>query len=169
MRGRLDEHNPIHMIQLKPVLVLTLVRQVLPQDPVGWSGLGPGAWKWLSEGWVNSETQFQGFHGDGMARAHTPIIWPLYYPKGACAGRRYRPVAKGASSEHHGAHLKHIERGGCWCRSGLAYLLEVRERVAQTGDRSLKFRSLQQLSARSFVIGCAHPEWVPLSAMVSSI
>ena len=61
---------------------------------------------------MDSETQYQGFHGGGMSRDHTPIILPLYYPKGACAGRRYRPVAKGASSKHLGAHLEYLEGGG---------------------------------------------------------
>lgn len=74
MRGRLDEHNPIHMIQLKPVLVLTLVRQVLPQEPVGWSGLGSGAWKWLSEGWVNSGGTSTGTQRPST-KAFTVMVW----------------------------------------------------------------------------------------------
>ena len=60
------------------------------------------------------------------------------------------------------------EIGGCWCRSGLVCLLEVIEQVTQTGDRSLNFSSLPQLSARSFIMGYAHPEELPLSAMVRS-
>ena len=98
---------------------------------------------------MDSETQYQGFHGGGMSRAHTPIILPLYYPKGACAGRRYRPVAKGASSKHLGAHLEYIERGGVGMWSGSRRCMDPKYGPSKTGHKSLNMPAIQDLMARS--------------------
>ena len=118
---------------------------------------------------MDSETQYQGFHGGGMSRDHTPIILPLYYPKGACAGRRYRPIAKGASSKHLGAHLEYLERGGCWFGPRSRNFWDPTHKPSQIDHMSSELRAIPDLIARSRVTVCPHPVWVPLSAMVCSL
>ena len=58
--------------------------------------------------------------------------------------------------------------GGCWFGPGLGKVVDPKHEARRDRLESLNMRGIPHLSARSFVMGYAHPEEVPLTAMVRS-